>query len=199
MSMIPIKRLATVLEVQALLFLWPSHVFAHPMKGVGDFYAGMLHPITAIACVLPMIALGLLAGQQSRTAAIGILSSFPLACGLGTCLGMIIPVSPHGTVINTAAMAVLGILIALNRPLPLHLSVGLAVVLGITIGWVNGGELTPETSPYRFIPGLMLVALLLVSYGIGLVRRLNVPWAQIGVRVAGSWIAAVGILVLGLK
>jgi hypothetical protein len=37
------------------------------------------------------------------------------------------------------------------------------------------------------------------TYGIGIVRRLNAPWAQIGIRVAGSWIAAVSILVLGLK
>jgi urease accessory protein len=195
----PIRRLACALEVQALLLLWPSHAFAHPMTGVGDFYAGMLHPITAIECVLPMIALGLLAGQQSRRAAIGMLVSFPLACGLGAALGLIIPVSPYVTVINTAAMAALGTLVALNRPLPLPLSVGLSVVLGLTIGWANGVELTTETSPYRFIPGLALAGLLLVSYGIGLVRRLNVPWARIGVRVAGSWIAAVGILVLGLK
>jgi len=54
-------------------------------------------------------------------------------------------------------------------------------------------------SPNKFIPGLALVGLMLVTYGVGLVRRLKLPWMLIGIRVVGSWIAAVGILVLGLK
>jgi len=163
------------------------HALAHPMKGVGDFYAGMLHPITAVECILPIVALSLLAGQQARKTAIGILLSFPFACTLGALLGLNISVSPQVAVINTAAMAVLGILVAINRTLPLPLSIGLSTILGFTSGAANGGELTPATSPYRFIPGLALVGLLLIAYGIGLVRRLDVPWARVGVRVAGSW------------
>jgi urease accessory protein len=96
-------------------------------------------------------------------------------------------------------MAVLGILVALNRSLPLEISVILSSVLGLTVGWANGGELTSDTSAYRFIPGLAVVGLLLISYGIGLVRSLNMPWAKTAVRVTGSWIAAIGILVLSLN
>jgi len=169
------------------------------MKGVGDFYAGMLHPLTAIECVLPMIALSLLAGQQRRRSTIGILLSFPLACGAGASLGVVFPSGSYFIVINTAAMAVLGILVALARPLPISVCIGLSTALGLSLGWANAAELTVGTSPYRFIPGLALVALLLISYGAGLVRRLSAPWAQVGFRVVGSWIATVGILVLGLK
>lgn len=67
------------------------------------------------------------------------------------------------------------------------------------MGWANGIEITAAVSPIRFIAGLGLVALLVVTYGVGIVRRFRAPWMQIGVRVAGSWIAAVGILVSGLK
>jgi urease accessory protein len=193
------RRSVIMLEVQSLLLLWPTHALAHPMKGVGDFYAGMLHPMTAIECILPMVALSLLAGQQNRKTAIGILISFPLASAAGALLGLSIPVPHYVAIINTAAMAVLGILVAINPTLPFPLSIGLSAILGSAIGWANGGELTPETSAYRFIPGLALVGLLVVTYGIGLVRRLDVPWVRIAIRVAGSWIAAVGILVLGLK
>ena len=44
-----------------------------------------------------------------------------------------------------------------------------------------------------------MVGLLLLVYGNGLVRNLKPEWTQIAVRVVGSWIAAVSILVLGLR
>jgi urease accessory protein len=193
------RTLSIIFAIGPLFLIFPSSALAHPMKGVGDFYAGMLHPMTSVECVLPIIALSLLAGQQNRRTAIGILLSFPIASVLGAWLGLIVPVSPFVAVINTAAMAVLGILVALNRSLPLEISVILSSVLGLTVGWANGGELTSDTSAYRFIPGLAVVGLLLISYGIGLVRSLNMPWAKTAVRVTGSWIAAIGILVLSLN
>ena len=168
------------------------------MQGVGDFYAGMLHPMTSVECVVPIIALSLLAGQQGRRSAIGILVSFPLAIALGALLGLGYPAIPYIAVANTAAMVVLGILVASRCALSIYLSVWLSTVLGVAIGWVNGRELTPDTSPFRFTLGLALVGLLLVSYGIGLVRQLKAPWEQVGIRVVGSWIATVGILVLSL-
>jgi urease accessory protein len=193
------RTLSIVFAIGPLSLIFPLPALAHPMKGVGDFYAGMLHPMTSVACVLPIIALSFLAGQQNRRTAIGILLSFPIASVLGAWLGLVLHVAPFVAVINTAAMAVLGILVALNRTLPLQIYVILSAVLGLTVGLANGGELTSDTSAYRFIPGLAVVGLLLISYGIGLVRHLNMPWAKIGVRVTGSWIAAVGILVLSLK
>jgi urease accessory protein len=191
--------LPIVCVIGPLSLIFPASALAHPMKGVGDFYAGMLHPMTSVECVLPIIALSLLAGQQNRRTAIAMLLSLPIASVLGACLALVFPVSPFIAVINTAAMAILGILVALNRTLPLQISGTLSVALGLTVGWANGGELTSNTSAYRFIPGLAVVGLLLISYGIGLVRNLNMPWAKIGVRVTGSWIAAVGILVLSLN
>ena len=65
-----------------------------------------------VECVLPIIALSLLAGQQSRRTAIGILLSFPIASVLGALLALVLPVPPFVAMINTASMAVLGILVA---------------------------------------------------------------------------------------
>ena len=192
------RTLSIVCAIGPVFVIFPSSALAHPMKGVGDFYAGMLHPMTSVECVLPIIALSLLAGQQNRRTAIGILLSFPIATAVAALLALVLPVSPFVAVINTSAMAVLGILVALNRSLP-EISVILSAVLGLTVGWANGGELTPDTSAYRFIPGLAVVGLLLISYGIGLVRSLDMPWAKTAVRVTGSWIAAIGILVLSLN
>jgi urease accessory protein len=49
--------------------------------------------------------------------------------------------------------------------------------------------------------GLVAAALLATGYGLVVsdaLLRLKPTWPQVAVRVAGSWVAAVGILVLGM-
>lgn len=169
------------------------------MPGVGDFYAGMLHPLTAIEFLLPMIALSLLAGQQDRRSAIAMLVTFPLSLAVGAVLGIPVHLPSVVSWINLSSMAAIGLLVATARPMPLSVPTALSTVLGLTIGLANGVELGEQVSAWRFIPGLALAGLLLVGYGIGCVRRLTTPWMRIGFRVLGSWIAAVGILVLSVR
>jgi len=193
------RRLASAGTAALLLLVWPAAAFAHPMQGVGDFYAGMLHPLTTIEFLLPMIALSLLAGQQRRTSAIAMLVTFPVSLAIGTVAGMPIHLTPIAGWIDLWSMAALGLLVAAARPLPPGVAAALSMLLGLSIGLANGAELAGEVSPYLFVPGLALGGLMLVTYGIGCVRRLREPWMRIGFRVVGSWIAAIGILVLSLK
>lgn len=191
--------MAPVGVMGALLACAPTEAAAHPMPGVSDFYAGMLHPVTAIEFLLPMIALSLLVGQQRRKLAIAMLVSFPVSLAVGAALG-VLRLSP-ATVgqINLGSIAVLGLLVAAARPLPPVLGVTLSTVLGLTVGIANGAELGGQVSSYRFVPGLVLAGLMLVTNGAGCVRRWQAPWTRIGFRVAGSWIAAIGIMILSLK
>jgi urease accessory protein len=169
------------------------------MQGVGDFYAGMLHPVTAVDAVLPILALSLLAGQQKRENSIRVLVAFPASLLVGALLALFRSSPAALGWVQLAFAAVLGGLVALSRPLPKYLLMALGIALGIAVGWSNAGELTGDISRFRFVSGLIVVGILLITYGVGLVRRLTVPWSQIAVRVVGSWIAAIGILVLGLK
>lgn len=194
-----INRLAQVGAAAVLLLLTPPALFAHPMQGVGDFYAGMLHPLTAIEWVLPIVALSLLAGQQGRETALSVMVALPVALVAGAIAGHAFPSMGRVEATNVCLMAVLGLLVAWAGKMPLELSVAVAALAGLTVGFANGSELTPAISSYRFISGLALVGLLLISYGVGFVRWLKAPWTKIGIRVVGSWIAAVGILYLGLK
>ena len=44
--------------------LLPAPALAHaPLAGGGDFYAGLLHPLTDLPAILPLLALALLAGR----------------------------------------------------------------------------------------------------------------------------------------
>ena len=177
----------------------PCSAFAHPMRGVGDFYSGMLHPVVSIEMILPLIALGLFAGQQRRKTAIGVLAAFPTAILVGTFLSFMRPVPSSIAAVTLAITAAMGGLIALSKPLPSAIPIAMALLIGLAIGWSNASEITPQMSPARFVAGLAVAGLLVATYGIGLVRSLKVEWSQIAVRVAGSWLAAIGILVLGLR
>lgn len=71
----------------------------------------------------------------------------------------------------------------------------------MTYGYANGAAITPNLSPAVFIPGLATAALLALGYsmaGTACLLRLKPAWLPIAVRVADSWIAAVGILVFGM-
>ena len=81
----------------------PSVAAAHPIKGVGDFYAGMLHPLTALEFLLPWIAVALFAGQQGRKAALLTLGIFPVALMSGAGLALIVPITNFPDLTNGTA------------------------------------------------------------------------------------------------
>ena len=182
-----------------LIALWPGTAAAHPLPGVGDFYAGMLHPLMTMEYALPLVALSLLVGQQRREAAIPMLAVIPATLVLGAVGGLFVPVPAGVAWVNIGSMAVLGVMVAVNLRLPVMVAVVVSALPGATIGWANGAEVDDQMSAYRFIPGLALAGLMLTTYGVGCMRRLQKPWMSFGFRVVGSWIAAVAVLMLGLK
>ena len=73
----------------------------------------------------------------------------------------------------------------------------LALALGALHGWLNGAGIAAdgrEATGMVGIAGAIFVVSALVS---ALVVSLRAPWTRIAVRVAGSWIAAVGLLMAG--
>jgi urease accessory protein len=195
-----IKKLASAsgLTLLILLLVAPAAA-AHPIKGVGDFYAGVLHPLTVLEFLLPWIALALFAGQQGRKAALLTLGIFPLALVSGGVLALIVPLPTWVEAVNLAIIPILGLAVASALSCPSVVTVLLVTVIGLLHGLANGAEITGTISPWRFIPGLAAVAVLVIAYGVGIVRSLKKPWTRIAVRVVGSWIAAAGIMVCALK
>ncbi|MGD0620152.1 MAG: HupE/UreJ family protein [Bryobacteraceae bacterium] len=187
------------LRILLVLLLLPAFASAHPIQGVGDFYSGMLHPILSLEQLLPIVALGLLAGQQGRESAVRVLALFPAGLIAGACAGLFWPTPSFLVPVNAASIALLGVLVAGAWRLPKFALLALAPLLGLLYGLPDGAEVGGAVEAYRFIPGVALAGFLIVAYGAGLVRGLKAPWTRIGVRVAGSWVAAIGVMVLGLK
>lgn len=182
-----------------LALAWPTAAGAHPMPGVGDFYAGMLHPLTTVDHVLPLAALGLLAGQQQRAAALPVIGSVPAALLAGGVLALLLPAPPGLGAVTVGSMVALGLLAAAAATLPVAVAVGAAALAAAAIGWANATELAGQATAARFLPGVALAGLLVVIYGAGCVRGFRAPWMRMAFRVLGSWIAAVGVITLGLR
>jgi urease accessory protein len=201
--MIQNKTINKIFFAASLAFLIemlsPAAASAHPIKGVGDFYAGMLHPLTALEFLLPWIAFSLFAGQQGRRAALLTLAIFPLALVSGAALAMTVPSPTWLPAINLVIIPILGLTVALAITCSSTVVVILVAVVGLLHGLANGSEITASMSPWRFIPGLAAAAIFVLAYGIGLVHSLEKPWTRIAVRVVGSWIAAAGIMICAFK
>lgn len=167
-------------------------------QGVGDFYAGLLHPLTAPEHVLPFFALGVLAAQQAPRGQFA-LPLFWVAVIVAAAVALLLPAVPAVGFVNILSVVVLGGLIALNATLPAVVLFALAVLFGASHGFANGEAITATVRPYLFIPGLGLAALVVTGYGLvatdWLLRR-KAGWIHVAVRVAGSWITAIGMLVL---
>src|SRR5579862_5803621 len=200
MKLLCIKGIASAVGLALLILLClPAAVAAHPMKGVGDFYSGMLHPLTALEFLLSWIALALFAGQQGRKTALLALAIFPSALVLGAILGTVVASPAWLPAMNLVLIPILGLAVVLAISFPTPATVILVALVGLLHGLANGAEITAPVSPWRFIPGLATIAVLVLAYGIGLVRSIKKPWTRIAVRVAGSWITAAGIMVCAFK
>jgi len=200
MRLLCIKKIASATGLTLLILLClPAAVAAHPMKGVGDFYSGMLHPLAELEFLLSWVALAMFAGQQGRKTALLTLAIFPSALVLGASLGTVVPSPAWLPAMNLVLIPILGLAVVLAISFPSPATVILVAVVGLLHGLANGAEITAPVSPWRFIPGLATIAVLVLAYGIGLVRSVKKPWTRIAVRVAGSWITAAGIMVCAFK
>jgi urease accessory protein len=100
----------------------------------GDFYGGVIHPLTALEHALPILAVGLLAGQQGERAARWLVLAFPLALLIGAGLPTLAPSLPSMGVLNAASFVVLGLLVAAGWRLPLTLLIALGECSGSVTG-----------------------------------------------------------------
>ncbi len=174
-------------------------MLAHLMNtGLGPFYDGLLHLFATAEDLLPVLALSLLAGLRGPAYGRAVLFALPAAWLAGTAAGRALGLLPHLPLTAAILTIALGALAAADARLSLPVVTALAIVLGLLHGAWNGGELAATRSGVLGnalgVAAAIFVAVALVA---GLVSSLRVAWARIAVRVAGSWIAAAGLFMLG--
>lgn len=193
------NRLRTSLLVLALSFL-PSLARAHtPIEGVGFFYGGMLHPLVIPAHLLLLVGAGLWIGQQGiRHIEVG-LPAFVAGLALGLpCAGLgYVTFIPAPFLVAPAALA--GLWVASAWPLPREaIGVG-ALAAGLLIGLDSAPGTAEGRDALFMLIGVALGAGFLLIHELALVEFFRRPWQRIAVRVLGSWVAAIALMVLALS
>jgi len=186
------------LTLAITLIVTPS-AQAHLMNtGFGPFYDGLTHLFVTPEDLLPVIALALLAGLRGPRFGRAVLFALPVAWLVGSAAGLLLAPQVTLPVAETIVTIALGALLAADCPLPFAAVGGLAILLGLLHGSLNGSEL-PKTnaSGQISVVGVAAALFVVVSLLAGQAASVRVPWVRIAVRVAGSWIAAIGLLLLG--
>jgi len=164
--------------------------------GLGPVYDGLLHLAMSPEDLVPVLALALLAGLRGATHGRRALFVLPPAWLAGGLAGLAV----HGRVSATAtsfSFVLLGGLVAADARLPLGVTTGLAATLGLLHGYLNGAAMDGPGQGAFALLGIIAAVFTLVALAASVVVPLRAAWARVVVRVGGSWIAAIGLLLLG--
>ena len=198
MKVHPGFRTAIPAALGGLLGVVPRPAFAHLVTtGLGPVYDGVSHFLMSFEDLLPVAAMALLAGLNGPAGGRRALLVLPvawLAGGLGGLMtgSALLP----GTATAVSALVLGGLVAADRRLSPTMISV-LAALLGLLHGWLNGAGIAAANREGLAILGMGGVGFVIVALLAALVTSLRVDVARIAVRVAGSWIAAIGLLLIG--
>lgn len=181
-----------------LLILWPTTSMAHLVNtGLGPFYDGVSHLAMSPDDLLAALALALLAGLSGAQAGRHVLFLLPPVWLLGGVFGLQFQQEVSLALFSILSFLVIGALVAWDRRLPLMLISGLTCCFGLLHGFLNGTAMAQAGGGFLALFGICLAVFVLTALFAALVVSLRAQWARITVRVAGSWIAAIGILMLG--
>jgi len=193
------RAVAPIVRAAAALLAWPAMpAHAHLVEtGFGAFYDGIAHVVLTPADLLAVVALALLAGQRGAQSARWGLLALPSAWLAGGAIGAAFPAAAMLPVLTTLTFGLAGALVALNARLP---AVGVALfasAAGLLHGYMNGATLVPGGASTLALAGAATAAFCLFAILAAQVTIIQAGWARIAVRVAGSWVSAAGILMLG--
>jgi urease accessory protein len=182
----------------AALLLAPSNLHAHLVTtGLGPFYDGVSHLALSPDDWLGLLAVALLAGLHGAQASRWTLFLSTGMWLVGAIAGLHVTRVPNVPGVSILSFIAVSLLVALDIKLPAWGVATLGALFGILHGLLNGTSLSQANGGTLNLLGIVVtvfVALLLVSAAVVSLRS---AWARVAVRVAGSWVVAVGVLMIG--
>ncbi|HMA74913.1 MAG TPA: hypothetical protein VKP67_25980 [Xanthobacteraceae bacterium] len=169
-----------------------------PFAGVEGFVRGLLYPVLAPAHFMSLLGLGLIAGRDVFVQ-LPTLAAF--ASGLAGGLGAIawgIGETPANDVL-VAMAGLCGLIAATGMSAPVWLTAPVALVAGAALGFDSPPDVIALREAVLMLVGTLcggIAALAVIGATASVLFR---PWHSIATRIAGSWIAAIAILVLALR
>lgn len=192
------RRAVLVAAALALPAGLPAPAAAHLVSsGLGPFYDGGLHLLLSPADLLAVLALSLSAARggrgPSRSAVVALTVAWGAACLAGLALGAL----PFLGWPKIGLLTAIGVAVAAGiRPsAPAVAAAG--VLTGALFGLDNGGAIAAAGGGAVAAAGVTAGVAILTLLASALAVSLQAAWMQVALRIAGSWIAAVGMLMLG--
>jgi len=190
---------ATVLLLVAALCVLPVTADAHsPVEGMNEFYNGVIHPLLVPAHLLLILATGLFLGQRGpRENRFGLPAFF-----LASIAGLLMTgFAAAGTVeaFVLAGTLAIGLATAAGRRAPLPLYPAAGAFAGFFLGLDSTPESLAGAERVLALAGTGVGLNLWLIYACGIADFFSKKhWQRIGLRIAGSWLAASSLLVLAL-
>lgn len=177
----------------------PGLAHAHSaVAGMNSFYAGLLHPLLTLPHVLVLLGLGIWLGQHPPLRLKTPMLAYATGCAAALLLTTRIAMPPSSQTAVVAVALGCGLLVAASARLHIGLRATVAAVAAIAVALDSGVDGAPAnlatalTLLGTWISTTVLVAN--IAYYTALCPQR--PWVQIALRIAGSWMAAVSLLVL---
>ncbi len=191
----------------ALVLAWPARADAHLVTtGLGPVYDGIGHWASTPEDILPVVALGVLAGLRGPLTGRWLMFVLPGTWLLGGVAGMLMSTVPElsrpvlSGIISFTFLAP-GLLALSDLKVPPAVVIGVGAVVGVVHGFLDAGGFRSEGATttvgiLQFV-GMTFELFVLMALLAAWVVSLRQPWMRVAARVAGSWIAAAGLLLLG--
>ena len=174
-----------------------SQAHAHLIEtGLGPVYDGIAHFALTPEDLIPALALAVLAGLRGRDHARRVIFVLPLAWLLAGLLGTAARISVPDS-LSWVPLLVLGGLVAADFRLPAAATTAIAAAVGLFLGLANGYAMAQAGPGARGIVGIVGAVFVVTTLGAACAAAWQSGWLRIAWRVAGSWIAASGLLLLG--
>lgn len=168
-------------------------------SGAESFVRGLLHPVVTPAHLISLLGLGLVAGRDVLWAQSRIIAAFAvgLTGGLGAIAWGFGETSANDVLVAVAALC--GLAAATGVLMPVWFAVPAALVSGVAVGLDSPPDVISLGEAVLMLIGTAcgaVAALAAIAVAASALSRL---WHGVATRVAGSWIAAIAILVLALR
>jgi len=183
------------------VFIALPSILAHmTFRGGDEVVGGALHPFTTPSHVLVLLALGLLLGQRVPLELKRPWVSFAIASALAlaySATGRIAGVHPA---VLMALALLISALVGLAWKLPRVTYLILCSMAAIGIGLDSGPESTSAFATIKALFGTWAAMNLFFGYvALCASNGSEKPWARIAIRIAGSWIVAISLLMIAFS
>lgn len=141
----------------------PTPAMAHLVStDVGEFYAGMMHPVTSTEHLLPTLAVALLASQLGQRYARRVVLLFPLMLAVGIALGYHFQELVLLRSINLILLPVLGVFLVIADRISTRAAIAFSVGTGLVLGCRSGVDMANAAVGMQFVPGVVLTGLIMM-------------------------------------